>query len=53
MPEGSAAAQMVFHTPGFHSYQTGEHDNRAVQEFVTISVTGTACALHCEHCNTR
>lgn len=46
-------AQMLFHTPGFRGYQTPEHDNRTTAEFVTISVTGTECALHCAHCDVK
>ncbi len=44
---------IVFYTPGFRGYQTNEHDNLNEAEFVSISLTGTACALKCEHCNTK
>ena len=47
-------AEMVFHTPGFRGYKTDEHDNKTeVEEFVSVSITGTTCALKCEHCNTK
>lgn len=45
-------AEILFHTPGFHRYQTSEHDNQG-QEFVSVSLTGASCALNCEHCKTR
>ena len=43
--------EILFHTPGFHQYVTGDHHNGS--EFVSISITGTECALKCEHCNTQ
>ncbi|HVN52870.1 MAG TPA: hypothetical protein VMT46_00975 [Anaerolineaceae bacterium] len=45
--------QILFSTPGFRGYQTDEHNNRQAAEFVSISLTGRACALHCEHCDTK
>ena len=45
--------EIIFHTPGFRGYQTSEHDNLNEAEFVSVSVTGTACALKCEHCNAK
>jgi hypothetical protein len=42
--------QLTFHTPGLKSYKTSEYNGHDAQEFVSISVTGTACALSCEHC---
>jgi uncharacterized radical SAM superfamily protein len=42
--------QITFHAPGFKLYKTSEYDGHNTQEFVSISVTGTACALSCEHC---
>jgi uncharacterized radical SAM superfamily protein len=44
---------ITFHAPGFRGYKTNEHDNQGVGEFVSVSITGTTCALHCEHCGTR
>jgi lipoyl synthase len=48
-----AGRPILFHTPGVRRYQTAEHDNRGGVEYVSISLTGTACALKCAHCNTR
>ena len=45
--------QILFSTPGFHRYRTDEHNNGKGEEFVSISVTGRACALNCAHCNTQ
>lgn len=42
--------EITFHAPGLRRYKTAEYDGHDVAEFVSISVTGTACALHCEHC---
>lgn len=44
--------EILFHTPGFRRYQIDEHENGGA-EFVSISLTGTACALNCEHCQTK
>ncbi|HEX9014170.1 MAG TPA: radical SAM protein, partial [Anaerolineaceae bacterium] len=48
-----AARKIIFPTPEVRAYQTAEHDNRSGQEFVSISLTGTACALKCAHCHSR
>jgi hypothetical protein len=42
--------QITFHAPGLKPYKTAEYNSHNAQEFVSISVTGTACALSCEHC---
>src|SRR5688500_14441095 len=39
-----------FHAPGLKRYATTEYSNHDASEFVSISVTGDACALRCEHC---
>lgn len=39
-----------FHAPGLKRYQTSEYTTHDAAEFVSISVTGSACALSCEHC---
>lgn len=44
--------EITFHTPGMKSHRTSEVQG-AVNEFVSISVTGSACALNCEHCQTK
>lgn len=46
-------SEIIFHTPGFRGYKTDAHNNRGAEEFISISVTGTTCALKCEHCNTK
>lgn len=42
--------QMTFHAPGLKRYRTSEYAEHNEAEFVSISITGTACALRCEHC---
>lgn len=39
-----------FHAPGLKRYSTSEYGAHDAAEFVSISVTGAACALACEHC---
>lgn len=39
-----------FHAPGLKRFATSEYGGQDAAEFVSISVTGTACALRCEHC---
>jgi lipoyl synthase len=54
MAVSTSNREIVFHTPGFRGYKTDEHNNKTVvEEFVSISLTGTACALTCDHCNTK
>ncbi len=43
---------ITFHAPGLRRYKTAEFAAQNTTEFVSISVTGTACALNCEHCRT-
>ena len=43
--------EISFYAPGLRSYKTDEYHDHSAIEFVSISVTGTACALACEHCN--
>ena len=42
--------RMRFHAPGLKRYETSEYSCQDAAEFVSISLTGTACALSCEHC---
>jgi len=42
--------QIIFHAPGLKRYKTSEYSGHNAAEFVSISITGTACALSCEHC---
>ena len=46
-------ATITFHAPGLRRYKTDEFDSQNAIEFASISVTGTACALSCEHCKTN
>jgi uncharacterized radical SAM superfamily protein len=39
-----------FHAPGLKRYATSEYTRHDATRFVSISVTGSACALRCEHC---
>lgn len=39
-----------FHAPGFRRFKTSEYPSQKAEKFVTISVTGNACALACDHC---
>jgi uncharacterized radical SAM superfamily protein len=41
---------MRFHAPGLKRFETSEYRCQDAAEFVSISVTGSACALRCEHC---
>jgi len=41
-----------FHTPGLKRYRISEYRDQNPSEFVAISLTGTSCALSCEHCKT-
>ncbi len=57
-PEGLAIRRahfgntILFYTPGLRRYKTDEFADQNLTEFVSISLTGTACALNCEHCKT-
>ncbi len=42
-----------FHAPGLKRYTTSEYGRHDAAEFVSISVTGTRCALSCEHCKMK
>ncbi len=44
---------ITFHAPGLRRYKTDEFETQNVIEFASVSVTGTACALGCEHCKTN
>jgi len=39
-----------FHAPGLKRYETSEYAGQDAAEFVSISLTGTACSLGCDHC---
>jgi uncharacterized radical SAM superfamily protein len=42
-----------FYAPGLKRWQSGEWTPARARRFVPISVTGTACALSCDHCKMR
>ncbi|MCF8563641.1 radical SAM protein [Alicyclobacillus tolerans] len=44
--------EILFAAPSQKHYDTGAYQNER-KAFRTISVTGRACALHCEHCDTK
>jgi uncharacterized radical SAM superfamily protein len=46
------ADTITFYTPGLRRYKTSEYAEQDTAEFVSVSLTGQECALHCEHCNT-
>jgi uncharacterized radical SAM superfamily protein len=41
-----------FYAPGLRRYRTSEYAPEA-ERFVSISVTGSSCALACDHCNSK
>ena len=41
---------VYFSTPGFIRYDTEWHKNSSL-DFVSVSITGKACSLGCDHCN--
>lgn len=49
----TASRPITFYTPGLRRHKTTEYGGQAPHEFVSISVTGTACALGCDHCQTH
>ena len=42
-----------FHNPGLRRHRTSEISCHQIEEFVSISLTGTHCALDCKHCGTN
>jgi len=46
-------ATIHFYAPGLKRYRTREYGGQEPERFVSISVTGTRCALACDHCNSR
>lgn len=45
-------AEILFAAPSQKYYDTGTYQNQR-KEFLTLSVTGDACALQCEHCGMK
>ncbi len=44
--------RLTFHAPGLKRYKTSEYDAHNSLEFASVSLTGTSCALNCDHCQT-
>jgi len=42
-----------FYAPGLKSYNIPEFEQKNPNAFLPISITGNACALDCDHCDTR
>lgn len=47
------AAGIHFYAPGLRRYRTAEYEAQDAARFVPVSVTGTACALQCDHCRSK
>ncbi len=45
--------EIIFHAPGLRRFKTSEYSRQDGARFVSVSVTGTECALACEHCKTH
>ena len=44
---------ITFSTPTFKEYDTGDLKGCGKNSFPAFSITGSACALNCDHCQTR
>lgn len=42
-----------FYAPGLKSYNIPEFEQKKPNAFLPISITGNACALDCDHCDTK
>ena len=42
-----------FYAPGLKRWQTSEWRPERTDRFLSVSVTGTACALQCDHCQSK
>lgn len=42
---------ITFHAPGLRRYRTAEYTEHNALHFTSISLTGSECALACDHCN--
>ncbi len=45
--------EISFFAPGLKRFSTAEFEQRMPRAFLPISLTGSACALKCDHCDTR
>jgi len=46
-------AEMDFYAPGLKRWQTSEWIPSSPHRFLPVSVTGSACALSCDHCRAK
>jgi lipoyl synthase len=46
-------AGIEFYAPGLKRWRTSEWTPERANRFLPVSVTGTACALQCDHCKTK
>ncbi len=46
-------ADIEFYAPGLKRWQSSEWIPKRANRFLPVSVTGTACALQCDHCQTK
>lgn len=47
------SGEIHFYAPGLKRYRTSEYAGQDPGRFVSVSVTGTACALQCDHCQSK
>ncbi len=47
------ATEIHFYAPGLKRYRTSEYAGQDPGRFASVSVTGAACALGCDHCRSR
>lgn len=47
------APEMEFYAPGLKRWQTAEWQPKRPDRFRAVSVTGSACALQCDHCQAK
>ena len=45
--------EIQFYAPGLKRWQSSEWTPEKPNRFLPVSVTGTACALQCDHCKTK
>jgi uncharacterized radical SAM superfamily protein len=45
--------EIQFYAPGLKRWQSSEWTPKRANRFLPVSVTGTACALQCDHCKTK
>lgn len=45
--------EIKFYAPGLKSYSIPEFEQKTPHAFLPISITGSGCALDCDHCNKK